>query len=115
MSNNVVYLKLITGENILCTHKKSNDSNQKGYVTLLNPLEVHTINYDNGSHVRLSHWVPCVEKDEFTIHINAILLFESPIKELEQYYKNCLISLKQTEKESVEEVEDYDKGDVTIH
>lgn len=81
ITNNVMFLKLITGENIV-SFVEMNDE----YLILKEPLQIFVQNTSRGSLVRLSQWIPFVEEKTHIIKRNSVLLITNPEEEMCKYY-----------------------------
>ena len=92
MSQNVLYLKLVTGENIVSVCAQ--DPNDKESIMLKHPLEIHTENMSLGARVRLSKWIPHIKKMQFSIHSDDIIVMERPIEAIIDYYNEGVKVLK---------------------
>jgi hypothetical protein len=82
---NVVYLKLITGEDIVSYSEGVDEE----YVYLYNPICFHTVNTNRGAMVRSTKWIPFTDHNDFSVRIRDILILSTPTKDIEeQYFKS---------------------------
>ena len=126
MKENILYLKLVTGEDILAKCLKTDKS--KDTVKINSPLQIHTTNMSMGAGVRLAKWIPHSKQMEYVIHIDDIIVMTKPIESLIEYYYEALDVLKdktlktvtqkdkeQYLKDSLEYLEFISNTDITVH
>ena len=92
MAKNVLYLKLVTGEDIVAVC--SQDPNDKESIMIKHPLELHTQNSSLGASVKLAKWIPHIKKELFSIHSDDIIVMERPTDAIVEYYEEGLSVLK---------------------
>ena len=92
MAKNVLYLKLVTGEDIVAVC--SQDPNDKESIMIKHPLELHTQNSSLGASVKLAKWIPHIKKHLFSIHSDDIIVMERPTDAIVEYYEEGLSILK---------------------
>jgi len=105
MSQNILYLKLVTGENIIADV----DQNDEEFLILYQPLELHVKNAYQGASVNLSKWIPFTSEEEFVLPSKHILLITTPSKDILDYYFEgieTLLRYKNEEKTPRDELEE---------
>ena len=116
----VVYLKLVSGENIL-TYV---DSVDEEYVNVYKPIQIHIKNTTNGSVLRSSKWIPFTEQNNFPIKSRNVLIIATPAEDMIDYYHETLDVLDDIELNKDEKVEEdsfnafyelYANTDIKVH
>ena len=92
MTKNVLYLKLVTGEDIVAVCAQ--DPNDKESIMIREPLQLYTQNSTMGASVKLAKWIPHIKKKNFTIHSDDIIVMERPTDAIVEYYEEGLAVLK---------------------
>ena len=82
----VVYLKLVSGEDIICYVENSDEE----YVYVYNPIQFQVKNTPRGSVVRSSKWIPLVKENEFEIKMRDVMIMATPTKDMVDYYHEVL-------------------------
>ena len=92
MTKNVLYLKLVTGEDIVAVCAQ--DPNDKESIMIRDPLQLYTQNSTMGASVKLAKWIPHIKKKSFTIHSDDIIVMERPTDAIVEYYEEGIQVLK---------------------
>ena len=107
---NVVYLKLITGEDIVSYSEGVDEE----YVHLYNPICLHAVNINRGAVIRSTKWIPFTDHNDFSVRIRDILILSTPTKDIEEQYFKSLDVLHdrslQAEFESVAEFDEEEEN-----
>ena len=82
----IVYLKLVSGEDIICYVENSDEE----YVYVYNPIRFEVKNTPRGSVVRSSKWIPLVKENEFEIKMRDVMIMATPTKDMVDYYHEVL-------------------------
>jgi hypothetical protein len=82
----VVYLKLVSGEDIICYVENSDEE----YLYVYKPIRFQIKNTPRGSVVRSSKWIPLVEESEFPIKRRDVMIIATPTKDMDAYYHETL-------------------------
>ena len=69
MSETILYLKLITGEDIVTLV----ESNDEEFLYIVDPIKLHSINSSNGALLRATKWIPYIDQDDMGILLKHIL------------------------------------------
>lgn len=101
MSQNILYLKLVTGENIIADV----DQNDEEFLIIYQPLELHVTNTYQGASVNLSKWIPFTVEEEFVLPNKHVLLVAAPSKDILDYYLEGLEALRKN-KNDIEREDD---------
>ena len=115
MDKKIIYTKLVTGEDIISEvlTETMND------ITLVDPLQINIVNYEDGATLRLTRWIPHIDKQEFLIGKGRMIVTSYASKDMAEYYLDCVESLNQVLEEHNEEAEDEmmlrDLGKETVH
>lgn len=83
---NIVYLKLVTGEDIISYAENIDDE----YVNVYKPIMVHTKNTSRGAVLRSTQWIPFTEQNDFPIKMSNVVVMATPSKDMEDYYHETL-------------------------
>ena len=88
--NNVFYMKLMNGEDIMCQMVKEDEENQMYIIT--NPLKV---NYNFSSeHGRmfmgLSRWIPLLESPFVTVYFDHVVAMAKVQSDMTDFYVNSV-------------------------
>tara|TARA_R110000851_G_scaffold123698_2_gene253591 strand:- start:307 stop:735 length:429 start_codon:yes stop_codon:yes gene_type:complete len=106
---NIVYLKLVNGENLISYVETIDDE----YVHVCKPLQIHTINTEEGALIRTTKWIPFTKESDFPIKVNNILLIATPTEGIVKYYLRSLDVLDDGEEDYLlEEKEDHYDADI---
>lgn len=101
MSQNILYLKLVTGENIIADV----DKNDEEFLIIYQPLELHVKNTYQGASVHLSKWIPFTVEEEFVLPNKHVLLAAPPSKDILDYYLEGLETLRKNKEREDDEME----------
>ena len=126
MSQSILYLKLVSGDDIVAVCE-----DKKDIMKIKEPLQLHTYNTNFGASVRFSKWIPHVEKNVFEIHSEDIMVAAEPQNDIKKYYTTSIKKMKDMEhyyeKEELEDELSFDKlkeymdmlrlanNDITVH
>jgi hypothetical protein len=100
MAQEMLFLKLITGENLISKIDTVNDE----YVNLDKPLQIFIHNNPYGAVVRLAKWLPFINEDLISIKLNHIIISSHPDEDLGNYYLEAVNKLEH-EQEELEQME----------
>ena len=100
MAQEMLFLKLITGENLISKIDTANEE----YVNLDKPLQIFIHNNPYGAVVRLAKWIPFINEDSVSIKVNHIVISSQPDEGLCQYYLEAVSKLEQ-DKESLKQID----------
>jgi hypothetical protein len=102
-SENVKFIRLVTGEDII-TEVVETKSNNKIDYTIINPLKVvYMVSNKPGMlSISLMNWIfsHICENQSFSLKPTDILLVGNPTEEIIEYYYNFLDKVDQTEEEN---------------
>lgn len=93
MAQKTLYLKLITGENLISKIDTVNDE----YINLDKPLQIFIHNNPYGAVVRLAKWIPFINEDLVSIRINHVVISSYPDDDLKKYYLEAVNKLEETQ------------------
>ncbi len=93
MAQKTLYLKLITGENLISKIDTVNDE----YINLDKPLQIFIHNNPYGAVVRLAKWIPFINEDLVSIKINHVVISSYPDDDLKKYYLEAVNKLEETQ------------------
>ncbi len=103
----VLYLKLVTGEDIVAEVEDSDPDFY--YVTV--PIRVHTINTEAGAVMRASKWIPFIPDKTFQIDARNVIVVAEANQEVIEYYHSVVNKLESLDGyELDEEVDAYHKS-----
>ena len=102
MIEDILYLKLITGEDIVSLV----DSGDDEYLHLTDPIIIYNLNTQRGSMLRAAKWIPYINEDNFSIKHSHIVVKEKPSPQIEEYYFEVIDNLQ-----SYRDIEDYTEED----
>ena len=103
----VVYLKLVSGEDIICYVENSDEE----YVYVYNPIQFQVKNTPRGSVVRTSKWIPLVKENEFEIKMRDVMIMATPTKDMVDYYHEVLDVLDDLSFQN--DIEDQEHEEIT--
>ncbi len=109
MIEDVVYLKLITGDDIVAMVESSNEE----YLHVVEPIVIYNLNTQRGSILRATKWIPYLNTDSFSVRHSHIVIIERPSEYIEEYYFDVIESLNKQKEEfnerefTEEEIEAY--------
>jgi len=103
----VVYLKLVSGEDIICYVESSDEE----YVYVYNPIRFEVKNTPRGSVVRSSKWIPLVKENEFEIKMRDVMITATPTKDMVDYYHEVLDVLDDLSFQN--DIEDQEHEEIT--
>ena len=87
----VLYLKLVTGDEIISVVEITDDS-----IILYNPLQIHSLNTTRGTSVQFGHWAQFTDVDIFEIKRSHIVFSSTPKTDILQYYNEIMNTPKDT-------------------
>jgi len=99
MDQNILYFKLVTGENLISSVDGEDDEG----LLLVNPLQLFSRHTNFGSSVKISKWIPFVNEQEFFLRRNHIVTFGIPTNDIVDFYNEALESLENTQSREYEE------------
>ena len=82
---NVVYLKLVTGEDIIAFADYDDE-----YVNVYKPIMVHTKNTSRGAVLRSTQWIPFTDQHDFPIKMSNVVIIATPSEDMKEYYHETL-------------------------
>lgn len=106
MQGDIVYLKLVTGEDIVAYVDVADDE----YISIHQPIQFFTYNTTEGAVVRSAKWIPFSKETEIVLRARHVILSLKPTKDIRDYYLEILDILEQNENpesEEQQEAEDY--------
>jgi hypothetical protein len=113
IDSNFKLVKLVNGEDIICTITDGNPNTANSKIEIQHPLKMHVIpkisnKGSYGESLNLSHWVhPYTETHTFHIPTSSILLVAEVSPGLSKYYEYVL---KQIDRE--DKVEEYTEDEI---
>ena len=112
---NFKLIKLINGDDIICSIKDSNPNNSDKFIEVVYPLKMQIIPKIDRQHkisesLNLSHWVPpYTETKQFHIPKYSIILVADVSPGLSRYYEYVLMKF---EAEESFDLDDYNEEDI---
>lgn len=106
MQGDIVYLKLVTGEDIVAYV----DTADEEYISIHRPVQFFTHNTSKGAVVRSAKWIPFSQENDLVLRTRDVVLSLNPTKDIRDYYLETLDILEQNENpksEEQQEAEDY--------
>lgn len=106
MQGNIVYLKLVTGEDIVAYVDTADDE----YILIHQPIQFFTYNTQKGAIVRSAKWIPFSDETDLVLRTRDVVLSLKPTNDIRDYYLESLDILEQNENpknEEQQEAEDY--------
>ena len=110
MTNDIVYFKLVSGDDIVSYVDEELTSGDEDLVMLYKPLKIHTYNTPHGAAVRLAKWIPFIDETHIPVPVNKILISSSPSKDILNFYNEALDALEDME---LNDVFDEDEEEMT--
>jgi len=89
MNDNILYLKLVNGDNIISYVENNMES-----LILSDPMQIFVYNTYKGASIKLAKWIPYTEKEDFIIDISTVLLSCEVEQDVIDYYIEAKKSLK---------------------
>jgi len=89
MDENVLYFKLVTGEDIVAITDTISDE----YIYIHKPIQFFVQNSAHGAVVRVAKWIPFSSAEDFALNTKDIMLSFSPTKDIEDYYFEAISTL----------------------
>jgi len=89
MNDNILYLKLVNGDNIISYVENNIES-----LILSDPMQIFVHNTYKGASIKLAKWIPYTEKEDFIIDISTVLLSCEVEQDVIDYYIEAKKSLK---------------------
>ena len=90
--NNVYYMKMMNGEDIVCQLVKEDEKHQMYLIT--NPLKVnYTFSPETGRMLMgLSRWIPLVEQNVITVYFDHVIAMAQLEEEMNEFYLSSVES-----------------------
>lgn len=118
MQQEVLYLKLVSGENIISIAEVNDE-----YIILDRPLQIFIQNTVRGSALRLARWIPFSTEKDFVINTKDVIISILPSKDMKDYYIEAIDHLDDITSESQKEDEEvvramyekYSNNTIRVH
>ncbi len=115
--NNFKLIKLVNGEDIICTIEDGNPNNPGGFIEVLYPLRIQVVPKLEGGQIseslNLAHWVhPYTETKHFHIPNSSVILVADISPGLSKYYEYVLKKIENEDGLSIESIEDISNEDI---
>ena len=112
MENNIKIIRMSSGEDVICSLTDNKDGN---YV-FVEPMTVMVRQRGNQMGLIMAHWLPVsiINKNETKVNHKDILTIFEPNEDLEEYYMNTVVRLREVlkAKEVADKMSDEEIMDV---
>lgn len=112
--NNFKLIKLINGEDIICSIEDGNPNKANSFIEVVYPLRMQIIPKMNNDHkitesLNLSHWVhPYTETRQFHIPTSSVILVADVSPGLQKYYEYVLMKIESDDRFDLDDYSDED-------
>jgi hypothetical protein len=113
MQEDIIYLKLITGEDIVTYVDTANEE----YVSIHKPVQFFMHNTTKGAVIRSAKWIPFSDEIDLVLRTKDIVLSLKPTNDILNYYLETVVILDQrdglTEEREYNSI--YSNTNITVH
>lgn len=90
MEDDIIYLKLVSGEHIV----SALDTSDEDHIYLIKPLQLFVYNSYQGASVKIAKWIPFVEEQNFPVAVKHVMTWAKPDADVKDFYIHALESLE---------------------